>query len=295
MAVSPYLLARPYFSTEDAWRFGVTSRALQGLVRQGALVRIKRGWFTALWPTYPSEQHVLRTGIALDEHPGSVASHLSALVQLTLPVRGQALRIVHLTRLDDPPNSIRRRGEIQFHKRLDDLPVVKGKRCVGARFAIVQAALLDPASGLMAADHYAATRPGVDAATFAPILNAYAGHNGIAMARQALRLTDGRRESPGESECSLCCHLLGFPLEIQVPLTGFSGRVYRVDGYLRQLRTIVEYDGESKYQTHADLVQEKKRQDDLRRAKYRFARVTKHELSDPALLRALLLNPETYL
>lgn len=72
-------------------------------------------------------------------------------------------------------------------------------------------------------------------------------------------------------------------------MTGVSGRRYRVDNVLRGTSVIVEYDGRDKYGERGDtgrerLLQEKRREDDLREAGYAFVRVTIELLRRPVEL-----------
>lgn len=97
---------------------------------------------------------------------------------------------------------------------------------------------------------------------------------GIRRARRAVEMASPLAESPLESLTRLVIAEAGLPApELQVWIdTG--ARSYRVDGLWRDRGVVLEADGMLKYRTPADLVEEKRRQEDLERAGYRVVRVT---------------------
>ena len=97
---------------------------------------------------------------------------------------------------------------------------------------------------------------------------------GVRRARRAVELASPMAESPLESLTRLVIVEAGLPApELQVWIdTG--ARSYRVDALWRDRGVVLEADGMLKYRTPADLVEEKRRQEDLERAGYRVVRVT---------------------
>ena len=106
--------------------------------------------------------------------------------------------------------------------------------------------------------------------------------HGSARARRTIEFSDGLADRPGESLSRVNMHLARLPApELQVVLFGASGRRYVVDFWWPHCRLIGEFDGEFKYSDpdfmrgrtrHQVLIDEKKREDDLRAAGYAFAR-----------------------
>lgn len=97
----------------------------------------------------------------------------------------------------------------------------------------------------------------------------------------ALALADPAAESPAESFFRGHAIQSGFPaVRCGVPVLGASGRQYFADMVLDGL--IIEVDGAMKYRTVEDLLNEKRREDDLRAAGHGFHRVQAADLfEDP--------------
>lgn len=114
------------------------------------------------------------------------------------------------------------------------------------------------------------------------------GQVGADAARLMVRLADGRRESPAESELAYVCHCLGYQLEPQVQLRGASGAGYRVDNVIVGSAVILEYDGRGKYTDQSAILQEKAREDDLRAAGWDFVRAGAQCLRHPSRLDSLI-------
>jgi hypothetical protein len=98
--------------------------------------------------------------------------------------------------------------------------------------------------------------------------------HGASKARRAVEFADGRADRPGESISRANMHLAQIPApELQVPMTGGSGRRYVVDFWWPQFEVIGEFDGKIKYSDPVFLdgrtpqqavYDEKLREDDLR-------------------------------
>lgn len=123
--------------------------------------------------------------------------------------------------------------------------------------------------------------------------------HGSARARRAIEFANGLADRPGESMSRLSIHLAHLPApELQVVLYGASGRRYIVDFWWPHCRLIGEFDGEFKYSDaefmrgrtrHQVLIDEKKREDDLRAAGYTFSRWDMAVAVSPQKLRTHLI------
>ncbi len=106
---------------------------------------------------------------------------------------------------------------------------------------------------------------------------------GSARVRRVLGFSDSRSESPGESVTRAALHILGAPEPVpQHPITGISGRAWRVDLAWPELGIVLEFDGKSKYtdprfmagrSASEVLYEEKLREDDIRPRVRAFGRV----------------------
>jgi len=129
-------------------------------------------------------------------------------------------------------------------------------------------------------------------------LDAMPMRHGSSRARRAVEFSNGLADRPGESLSRVNIHLAHLPdPELQVVLYGASGRRYVVDFWWPHCRLIGEFDGAYKYSDpefmrgrtqHQILLDEKKREDDLRAAGYKFSRWDMGIAVSPEKLRAHL-------
>ncbi|QII08228.1 hypothetical protein BH93_25090 [Rhodococcoides fascians A25f] len=120
------------------------------------------------------------------------------------------------------------------------------------------------------------------------------GWKGVAQARRAVNLMDGRSENPGESQSRLILRESGFDVESQVEILDPGGRsVARIDWLVNDV-VVCEFDGKAKYTKYlrqdenpGDVVfKEKVREDAVRDLGYPVVRWTWADLADPAELAA---------
>lgn len=278
MPIPPALLAREFFSRNDALASGVCDADLRTACKDGVITRIRRGWYTGLPVPWPVDRYRVDALIEQHLHPGQRPSHHTALAVARLPLHEPDLSVLHMRWRGTGRRQ--RSGRAHLHEAL-----LVDSGCRVAR-AVMETALLDPESALMAADEALRTSRTTanDLAVWARRLAFERGGSGVMLVH---RLADGRRESPGESRSALALHHLGYATTPQVPVTGRLKR-YRVDGAIDGEWVCFEYDGRGKYADPVSgrvLPSEKVREDDIRDQGWEVVRITNELLDDPALLR----------
>lgn len=146
MAIPDSLLARDYFSTAQAQALAVPHDALARAVRDGTLTKLRRGWYSGKQLRWPVERHVLLAKVELAARPGVRLSHYSDLAVRGLPLHRPDLDVVHLRRLEEGRRQ--RRAHVVVHDRLPH----ESAAAPCAR-AVLETALIDPVSALIAGDH----------------------------------------------------------------------------------------------------------------------------------------------
>lgn len=244
-----------------------------------------------------------RGAAVLHAAPAGVLSHWTALAVRGLPVPGVVTDAVHVTVPADVPRP--RWGGVVSHRSTTVRPyVVDGLRVTGAVRAWCDTAALvtggddavmvgsrlqqggrraDLADLVAAGDVLLARRPG----TVVDVRNQLSlrrGGRGTAVADRAVRLLDGRAESPPESRLRVLLHLAGLPRPaVQHEVSDTAGRlVARLDLAYPTALLAVEYDGEhhrDRRQWRRDLV----RREALQQLGWRVLVVVAPELfGDPA-------------
>lgn len=125
-------------------------------------------------------------------------------------------------------------------------------------------------------------------------------NKGVAKALRVIRFSDARADRPGESISRVNIHLARLPEpELQVRLTGASGKVWTVDFFWREHGLIGEFDGAVKYSDEVFLrgrssaeavIDEKAREDDLRAAGFAMSRWGWRIAMSPSLIREHLVR-----
>ncbi|WP_435202868.1 endonuclease domain-containing protein [Janibacter sp. GS2] len=279
------------FTTAAAERAGIARLRLVAMAKGGELRHLTRGAWSADQPADAEDLHLLRTVAILGRQRGmSAATAQSALVAWGLPVDRATLERVHLIR--ETSATTRRSRDHTVWSRGPQLvevardPVLTTPIwCAEPAMAIVHTGVAaSPEAALVAAD--AAVARGLVtprqlevAAAGIPM-----GTRGAAGVRRALADVDGRHESPGETRTAQVCRELGFDLEPQVWIGP-----WRVDFLVAGTRVIIEFDGAVKYDSKADLVAEKRREDDLRRRGHVLVRLMWADLGRPQLVKERIM------
>lgn len=239
-------------SVGDVLALGITPGQLRAAVTSGALVRLRKGIVALPTADPPGSNTPDRDGwtcrradhvrearsalLALGD--GSVVSHVSAAVQLELP----------LPHVGDWPTEVwvtaPRHGRVLAgtHRRLGEVPApdlvqVEGVGCTGTARTALDLARRRPLQHALVTLDAAARRDGLDA-----LWSAYdrlTWQRDRRALRDALAVADGRSESPLESSSRGVMLRAGLPRpELQVWLTDRSGRSHRVDFLWPQPRVI---------------------------------------------------------
>jgi len=294
-------LQPPLFLSREALRLG-SDRELRHRRASGTLTRIGVGvyvdtdQFIAL---NRDEQYRTRVrAAALRSDPASQFSHDSAAVLWRLPSIGPWPRVSHQLK----PTAIggTSRVDIRHHAiGLDpDVTQVDGLMVTSLARTVVDMAASTPfVRAVEMADQ--ALRRGCTVEDAERAIGLRESRLGIARARAVIEFASALAESPGESLARVQFHALGFPTpELQVSFFDEKGFAGEVDFYFRELDLIVEFDGRSKYGPEREfqtglsleeiLLQEKDREDRLRRLVRSFARINWTLASDRRALASHL-------
>ncbi|MDQ6657040.1 MAG: hypothetical protein M3Z00_02190 [Actinomycetota bacterium] len=232
---------------------GFTDAEIRRELSRGALTRICPGIYVdaqAYQTLTPSLQYTVRVRAEAARTPGLVVSHISAAALHGLPLVRTSLATVHFTRPGS--NGSRRTKGRRVH--VGDLPGGWRATAGGIDLTAVARTVVDvgrthsTATAIAAADAALRLRL-TDAVSIAAALTAARFCQGIPRAHRALRLVDGRAESPGETLLRLAIRGGGLPEpELQVEIRDEHGQfVGRTDLALLAYGILIEFDGRSKY------------------------------------------------
>lgn len=240
------------------------------LVRRGVWSAPRRGVVAVVHPNGDVKvAATLASTAAALIRPGSVISTESAAIVYGLPVLdlpAAPILTVEAGRSGARPNAFLHRAPLQP----DDVRRWYGCPVTSVARTVVDIARGDREAGLTVAD--AALYEGLTSvAELSAAVGRSAGWAGNATARWVVQHADGRSESPLESLTRSCLLVAGLPApDLQVWIEPARARV---DLLYRAERLVIEADGLLKYQSPADLRDEKRRQERLERAGYRVMRV----------------------
>lgn len=288
-------------TTAELSRAGIGDRQLAEAVREGLLVRLRRGAYTvaSVWRTLAPWD---RTPRRLEAHartaPGAVYSHTSAA-----HLHGGALwnvgEAVHIT----TAYSVGRRNHAadtvaHCHQLAEaDLTEVRvpwGGRVMATsipRTASDCARTLATVPATVIVDSL--LRRGLTLEALASAIASSPTTRGIARARTVLELADGRAESPGETRLRILMAELGIPEPVlQLRFVTAAG-VHRVDFAWPEAKLIVEFDGDGKYTDYGPtgqaILAERRRETALMELGWRFIRIRWSDLDRPEEIRQRIL------
>jgi hypothetical protein len=255
---------------------GMTDRHISALVREGTLVRIRRGQYAdgEVWRALSrADRHRLLTrAVMLGAHPGTTATHVSAALEHGAPVWDLPLDVAHTTRRDGKVG--RRRDDWTQHGGVlpaGDVTVLNGIAVsVAARTCVEITTITDVERSLVVVNGLLHSGATTEQEVAAWAKNARHWPHTLAT-DLVLHLCDPRIESAGESRFHFFCWRQHLPRPTpQVEVYDERGRlVGRVDFLWEDFGVFVEFDGKEKYAKHRRdgetldefLMREKKREE----------------------------------
>jgi Transcriptional regulator, AbiEi antitoxin len=255
------LPASPVFTVDEAYAIGWTPAALHHACRRGRVRRIRRGVYTALPEVTP--QLAAQAAACAARH--GVVSHRSAALLHGLPLIGAHAPVPELT---VPPRSSADLPGIHFYRarlRPQDTVTIGDTRVTSVPRTVADLARHRPVATAVAAIDAALHGQTATVEEIQDVLRFCWNWPGIRRAWRALRLSDGRAESPLESVSRLVIPKLGLPRpEPQKHIFDRYGRLCgRGDFYWDEYGVVGEADGRSKYDDRSVLTAEKDRQEDF--------------------------------
>lgn len=250
----------PVFTRSQARAFGWSDPAISRAVRSGRIMRVRRGQFAA------TEVDDRLTAIAaVQARAGSVISHRSALLMHDLPIVGAGPPAPEITVAPDGPGSAHAAHLHRATLARIDIVVIADVPVTSAARTVIDVARCRPLSTAVAAIDTALHRRLVSHAELDDVVLRCWNWPGIRRALRALRLSDGRAESPLESVSRLAIGWLGLPApDLQpVALDQYGYPAGRLDFYWDEYGVAGEADGRSKYDARSVLTAEKDRQEKL--------------------------------
>jgi hypothetical protein len=269
------------FSRDQALDCGETDRTLAAAVRDGAFVRLRRGFYAPadIYATATaSRRHVLHARAALAGQRGRVAlSGISAVALHGFDIYDTSLDVVHIVRLDN--GSTRTEAGIVHHGTRQDIDEEIGYyegmlASIPARAVWEVACRSSLEGGVVTADSALHGSPDLGESLEA-LQERFALFPGSVKGRTVMRFADGRSASPGESVTRVQFHRYGVPIpDLQHDVFDARGGLLGTsDFYWQEFRHLAEFDGKIKYQkllrageSPSDCVFREKRREDAMRA-----------------------------
>jgi hypothetical protein len=248
---------------------GDSTRHLEAGARTGRFVRLRPGAYVTAreWnQAEPIERHrfVIDALLATSDRV-PVFSHASAALLHGIPVLGGWPEVPHVVESELGPASRRSPRGAVVHRprhRPDVAPVGRALATTPVATAIALAASRPLLAGVAAIDHVLAA--GSSREEFEQTMRQWHPFHGARKARAALDHATGLAETPLESISLVGMRLGEVPEPVQQVDVVARGRRYRVDFLWPDLGVVGEADGRIKYLTGADLMAEKRREDDIR-------------------------------
>lgn len=285
---------RGYFTRGEAVAVGFSDDDLWEAVRSKAIIRLRRGAYAPRDLYLECDdlgRHVLLARAVVAAQRGTVAlTGPSAAAVHGFTLYGHDLSKVHLVRLDG--GSARHEANVIHHRvsaELEESLVSKsGLHLVNPARTVWEVGVVsDLESGVVTADSALRLYPEL-MGEIKEMADIYEHRPGSRTARMALRMANGRSESPGESISRVKFHRYALPIpDLQFEVFDSSGRfVGRSDFGWEGYRHLGEFDGKIKYgallkpdETGSDVVfREKRREDQLRSCLWGMSRLTWYDL-----------------
>jgi hypothetical protein len=264
----------PYrvFSRREAAASGWTDASLSRAAAAGKIVRVRRGFYSAKSP-----DHITAALAAARAVAGAAVADLSSLLVHTLPVVGHRPAKPQLTVPPDSTGDIRGVHLYRATMPPEHLTDVGGVPVLTPARTVVDVARHWPLATSVPAIDAALQRGLATEAEIEQVLLFCWNWPGIGRAQRAVRLSDGRAESPLESISRLVLDRLGLPVPDLQPLIldQFGRPLGRLDFYWEKYGIAGEADGHMKYDGPngpAILAAEKERQEQLEDASMIFVR-----------------------
>lgn len=278
----------PTFSRADANLLGWSDAALARAVRSGRLVRVRRGHFATCTPT-PELAAIAAAHACAD----SVVSHRSALLLHGLPIVGPIPPVPELT--VRPGGRVDVAGAHMYRATLppEQIVVVGDVPVASIARTLIDVGRHRPTSTAVAAMDQALHERRTTVDELHEVLRSCWNWPRVRRAARALRLADGRAESPLESVSRLVIGWLRLPAPAPqtVILDRFGYPAGRLDFYWDECGVAGEADGRSKYDDRDVLTGEKERQEKLEDDGLVFVRWRWHQVvHEPQRLRSRLIS-----
>jgi hypothetical protein len=233
---------------------GVSAKEIEGLLRTGEWVRVRRGAYTtkALWGSLDeSGQHLLHVRAVVGALSGQVVvTGPSALAVCRIPLWGIDLKSVHVTR--EPGFTSRTDACVVHH--VAQIPDCQLFEVDGLLIPVSERSVVDAArgvsfeSGVVLAD--GAKRLALfDVDLAKSIVECQRDWPGSLKAARVLRFSDGAAETVGESRSRVMMARIGLPApQLQKCFYRSDGSVLaRTDFFFEEFKTVGEFDGKQKY------------------------------------------------
>ena len=269
-----------FFSRGEAIDCGETDRTLASARKEGTIVRLRRGMYAPA-DIYEacddSGKHLLHARAAVSAQRGSVAlTGRSAAALHGFALYQQDLAVVQLVRLDH--GASRQAAQAKHHVISqdieDNLDVYNGILAISPARAVWEVACRSCLeSGVVTADSALHHDPTL-IEPIAELHDRFVHFPGSHQGKLAIKLADGRSESPGESVTRVQFHRFGIPMpELQYHVVDHGNLVGIADFHWDEHRHLGEFDGKIKYQkllrpgeAASDCVFREKRREDAMRA-----------------------------
>ena len=277
------------FTSQEALAAGYVVDDIKLALRSRRWVRLRKGVYTTRECMAAADErgrHLLDgVAVLLSLHEGPVLSHSSAarLHGLVVPRFD-----THEVRVTDIDQWRRGRGYRVARAALPQGDVVPWLAFGATSVArtLVDCAREWPLLPAVIAMDAALSSRRVHRAELVEAVHSARHRAGASDAARACGLSDGRAESPLETEGRLALLAAGLPIpELQVELHDSRGFVARVDAWYEDAALALEFDGRVKYLDPRDgrsagevLWQEKRREDHVRGLDVRFVRVAKEDM-----------------